>query len=174
MKSAWYYVKLGVLMVVLFSETFLLTTIINIFVSRGDFFNINIPFSLQVVGLMTAIILTFALTVGAWDVWYFNIMTPLAIATGIMVPLLSTSTTYALIAAGVAFIIMAAESFRSYKIKGLLIKFDALLVLRFAVKGILLVFSILAGVLIFFDSSKVKEKEFGKIIFEGAEKTTKK
>lgn len=173
MKSAWYYVKLGVLMVVLFSETFLLTTIINIFVSRGDFFNINVPFSLQVVGLMTAIILTFALTVGAWDVWYFNILTPLAIAAGIMVPLLSANTTYALIAAGVAFIIMAAESFRSYKIKALLIKFDSLLVLRFAVKGILLVFSILAGLIIILDASNVKEIDFGKLIAEVAEKPIK-
>src|SRR3990172_8197123 len=173
MKSAWYYVKLGVLMVVLFSETFLLTTIINIFVSRGDFFNINIPFSLQVVGLMTAIILTFALTVGACDVWYFNILTPLAIAAGIMVPLLSANTTYALIAAGVAFIIMAAESFRSYKIKALLIKFDSLLVLRFAVKGILLVFSILAGLIIILDASNVKEIDFGKLIAEVAEKPIK-
>ncbi|OGC67787.1 hypothetical protein A2364_00635 [candidate division WWE3 bacterium RIFOXYB1_FULL_43_12] len=160
-------------MVVLFSETFLLTTIINIFVSRGDFFNINIPFSLQVVGLMTAIILTFALTVGAWDVWYFNILTPLAIAAGIMVPLLSANTTYALIAAGVAFIIMAAESFRSYKIKALLIKFDSLLVLRFAVKGILLVFSILAGLIIILDASNVKEIDFGKLIAEVAEKPIK-
>lgn len=122
---------------------------------------------------MTLIILTFALTVGAWDVWYFNIMTPLAIATGIMVPLLSTSTTYALIAAGVAFIIMAAESFRSYKIKGLLIKFDALLVLRFAVKGILLVFSILAGLIIILGASNVKEIDFGKLIAEVAEKPIK-
>ena len=173
MKYAWYYVKLGVLMLVLFSETFFLTTIINGFVSQGDFFNINIPFSLQVVGLMTLIILTFALTVGAWDVWYFNIMTPLAIAAGIMVPLLSTSTTYALIAAGVAFIIMAAESFRSYKIKALLIKFDALLVLRFAVKGILLVFSILAGLIIILGASNVKEIDFGKLIAEVAEKPIK-
>ena len=108
MKSAGYYVKLGVLMLALFSETFFLTTLINGFVSKGDFFNISVPFSLQVVGIMTLIILTFALTIGAWDVWYFNIMTPLAIAAGIMVPLLSTSTTYALIIGGVAFILMAA------------------------------------------------------------------
>ena len=173
MKSAWYYVKLGVLMLALFTETFFLTTFINGFVSQGAFFNLNIPFSLQVVSLMTLIILTFALTVGAWDVWYFNIMTPLAIATGIMVPLLSTSTTYALIAAGVAFIIMAAESFRSYKIKGLLIKFDALLVLRFAVKGILLVFSILAGLIIILGASNVKEIDFGKLIADVAEKPIK-
>src|SRR3989304_4326639 len=173
MKSAWYYVKLGVLMLALFTETFFLTTFINGFVSQGDFFNLNIPFSLQVVSLMTLIILTFALTVGAWDVWYFNIMTPLAIAAGIMVPLLSTSTTYALIAAGVAFIIMAAESFRSYKIKGLLIKFDSLLVLRFAVKGILLVFSILAGLIIILGASNVKEIDFGKLIADVAEKPIK-
>lgn len=160
-------------MLVLFSETFFLTTLINGFVSQGDFFNINIPFSLQVIGLMTLIILTFALTVGAWDVWYFNIMTPLAIAAGIMVPLLSASTTYALIAAGVAFILMAAESFRSYKIKGLLIKFDALLVLRFAVKGILLVFSILAGLIIILGASNVKEIDFGKLIADVAEKPIK-
>src|SRR3989339_93418 len=173
MKTAWYYVKLALLMVILFSEAFFLTTVINSFVSKGDFFNINIPFSLQVVGLMTLIILTFSLTIGAWDVWYFNILTPLAIAAGIMIPLLSSSTTYALIAGGVAFILMAAESYRSYKIKKLLIKFDALLVLRFAVRGILLVFSILAGLIIILGASNVKEIDFGKLIAEVAEKPIK-
>ena len=173
MKTAWYYVKLALLMVILFSEAFFLTTVINSFVSKGDFFNINIPFSLQVVGLMTLTILTFSLTVGAWDVWYFNILTPLAIAAGIMIPLLSSSTTYALIAGGVAFILMAAESYRSYKIKKLLIKFDALLMLRFAVRGILLVFSILAGLIIIFNASNVKEIDFGQLIAEVAEKPIK-
>ncbi|KKS31774.1 hypothetical protein A2380_01670 [candidate division WWE3 bacterium RIFOXYB1_FULL_43_24] len=173
MKSAGYYVKLGVLMLALFSETFFLTTLINGFVSKGDFFNISVPFSLQVVGIMTLIILTFALTIGAWDVWYFNIMTPLAIAAGIMVPLLSTSTTYALIIGGVAFILMAAESYRSYRIKRLLIKFEALLVLRFAVRGILLVFSILAGLIIILNASNVKEIDFGQLIAEVAEKPIK-
>ncbi|HBY09806.1 hypothetical protein A2473_03560 [candidate division WWE3 bacterium RIFOXYC2_FULL_42_13] len=173
MKTAWYYVKLALLMVILFSEAFFLTTVINSFVSKGDFFNINIPFSLQVVGLMTLIILTFSLTIGAWDVWYFNILTPLAIAAGIMIPLLSSSTTYALIAGGVAFILMAAESYRSYKIKKLLIKFDALLVLRFAVRGILLVFSILAGLIIILNAGNVKEVDFGQLIAEVAEKPIK-
>ena len=173
MKSAGYYVKLGVLMLALFSETFFLTTLINGFVSKGDFFNISVPFSLQVVGIMTLIILTFALTIGAWDVWYFNIMTPLAIAAGVMVPLLSTSTTYALIIGGVAFILMAAESYRSYRIKRLLIKFEALLVLRFAVRGILLVFSILAGLIIILNASNVKEIDFGQLIAEVAEKPIK-
>ncbi len=173
MKTAWYYVKLALLMVILFSEAFFLTTVINSFVSKGDFFNINIPFSLQVVGLMTLIILTFSLTIGAWDVWYFNILTPLAIAAGIMIPLLSSSTTYALIAGGLAFILMAAESYRSYKIKKLLIKFDALLVLRFAVRGILLVFSILAGLIIILNAGNVKEVDFGQLIAEVAEKPIK-
>jgi len=122
---------------------------------------------------MTLTILTFSLTVGAWDVWYFNILTPLAIAAGIMIPLLSSSTTYALIAGGVAFILMAAESYRSYKIKKLLIKFDALLMLRFAVRGILLVFSILAGLIIIFNASNVKEIDFGQLIAEVAEKPIK-
>lgn len=173
MRSWVYYVKLFFLIVVLFGESFLLTTLINNYVSDGDFFNINLQFSAQIVGLMALLILTYSLTVGAWEVWYFNILSPLAIASGIMIPLLAYQPTYAIIAAGIAFIVITLESYRSYRIKKILIKFEALLVLRFAAKGILLVFSILAGLIIILGSNNIKDLDFGKMVATVAEKPIK-
>jgi hypothetical protein len=157
-------------MLALFLEAFFLTILISDFVGKGDFFSLNIQFSLYVIGLMTLITLTFALTIGAWHVWYLNIMAPLAIAAGILLPVLQSGPVYAFIIGGVSFIIMAAESFRSYRIKNILIRFDSLLVLRFAIKGILLVFSLLAGLMIILNAGRIKEIDLGQAIATVVEK----
>lgn len=173
MRSAEYYIKLAFVTLALFAESFILATLINSYVTTGNFFSISVPFSLQVVGYMTLISLTFSLTVGAWDAWYFNLLAPAAIASGIMIPLLPTNATYALIAAGVAFIIIALESYRSYRIKKILLDFVPLLVLRFAIRGMLFVFSILAGLMIILNASNVKQIDFGQLIANVAEKPLK-
>ncbi len=173
MKSAGYYIKLTFITLALFAESFILATLINSYFTTGNFFDISIPFSLQVVGCMVLISLTFSLTVGAWDAWYFNLLAPAAIASGVMIPLLPTNTTHALIAAGATFIIIALESYRSYRIKKILLDFVPLLVLRFAVRGIFLAFSILAGLMIILNASNVRQIDFGQLIANVAEKPLK-
>gem|GEM_PF-6764077 len=173
MRPMGYYIKLSIVTVALFAESLILTRLINTYIATADFFNISIPFSLEVIGFMALISLTFSLTVGAWDAWYFNLLAPAAIASGIMIPLLPTNAAYALIAAGVAFIIIALESYRSYRLKKIFLDFVPLLLLRFAIRGILFVFSILAGLLIILNASNVKQIDFGQLIANVAEKPLK-
>lgn len=174
MKSKWSYIKLAVVEIALFCEAFVLTTLINNFVGTGNLFAIDWKFSFQAVILMALIPLTFSLTIGSWEYWYYNLLASLAMSGGIMVPLIQFGAAYALIIGGATFLVFSLESYRSYKIKNILIKFDPNLILRFSVKGILLVFSLLAGMMIILNEQKIKEIDISHTIAIALEEPIRK
>ncbi len=168
-----YYVKLAVLDVLLFAETFYLTQIIANYALVGDFFNFDLKFSILVVAIMVVTLLTFALTVGAWDVWYHSIFTPVSISIGILVALLPFDITYAVIISGTSLLLLTYDTFRSFRLKSILIKFDPIIILRFAARGLLLIFSLLAGTVIILQASGADDVNLGKSVAELVEKPIK-
>lgn len=168
-----YYVKLAVLDVLLFAETFYLTQIIANYTLVGNFFDFDIKLSILIVGLMVVTLLTFSLTVGAWDIWYHSIFTPISISIGILVALLSFDVTYAIIISGTSLLLLTYDTFRSYRLKSILIKFDPIIILRFAARGLLLIFSLLAGAVIILQASGSDNINLGKSVAELVERPIK-
>lgn len=114
----------------------------------GDeaFFSTSIQQYLFIGGLVVAVALTTALTVGFWKNNLQLYIVPTVVSAAIFLALLEVGTLYALGAFTLSFIIVLYGIYRSSHIKQNLVKFIPEVILHPTVKNVLLVFCIAAGV----------------------------
>lgn len=148
MKNAAYAIKALILVILLAFESYYLTTLFIDFVKNGNFFAPQLTFMASVVVFLLLISYTFTLTVGAWKTWEQYLIAPAPIALGIFLPILSINSNRAFTILIVSFLLMVMYVYASARVKDQMIKFNPVIVFRFAVKGILLIFSLLAAVLV--------------------------
>lgn len=113
---------------------------------------------------MVLLFITFAISVGAWDTWVQYVVIPFPIASGVFVTLLPINSTHATLMAGAFLALLAYDVYKSTRIKDLLIRFEPSLILRFTTGGLMLLFSIYAGLLVILGTTGKEPLNIGKEI----------
>ncbi len=133
----------------LFIETLIISSLLFNFAISKNYFSIDWNF----VGLLTAVLLlicyTYALTVGAWDTWLQYIIVPLPISLGTALIVARINLAYGMIVFFTVYMFSAYDVYFATQLKEQLIKFNPKIILRFSTKGILLIFALISGLLIF-------------------------
>lgn len=159
-------IKISVLTVLIFIESFLLSQLILDFIRRGGIFHFSIEFSIRTVAYMLLSIYTFSLTAGGWDKWKQYVMIPLPVSLAIFITTVIVFPQYAFFVAAGSALLISLDVNKSTQMKKLMVKFDPKMILRFSTKGILFVFSIFGGVLILLNSTQVEPLNVGQEIYK--------
>jgi hypothetical protein len=174
-KGTTYFVKTGILVVLLFVESLLLTIQTLNYIKSIDYFTPALTVLLTIAGLMLAIIYTYSLTIGAWDRWEQFVIVPVPIAFGIFVTLSVINPFYAVVASAVVLAWLSYEVLITTRIKAMLIKFNPKLILRLSARGLLLSFSGIAALMVFVNASNPNfEFDLGGILGKAANEYVQK
>lgn len=149
-KTSSYYIKSFTLMVLLAVESYFLTSAILNFAQSLNYFGIDTNFYINVILLMITIIATLSLTIGGWDKWMKFVIFPLPISLGIFASVFSYDLTNSLILFLLAFALLCYSVQISALAKNQFIKVNANQVLANSFKSVSFVFSLTAGLLVFF------------------------
>jgi hypothetical protein len=162
MRQTSYYLKIAVIVLLTFIQTYYLSWLISTYVAQGNFFTLNTEFSIRVVILMVLLAWTFAISVGSWEkgLQYLIIPIPTAVAMFLVIAQMNISFAF-LIMLGTAGLLIY-DIWKSTRLSKLLIRFEPTIVLKFSTSGLLFLFSVLAGVLVMVDTEKVQEMNIGK------------
>lgn len=169
MRPKSYWIKWTITTLALVGETYWIIKLLTNFVSKGNFFTIDPIFSIQIIGIMLLTMYTMALTVGAWDKMWHILVTSILVSITIFLALLQYNATYAIILGIGSFLLLVWDTYRSFRLKNLIIKFDPIIILRYSSRGLLFIFSIMAGILIILDTTTVGEINVGQKVAEVAE-----
>jgi len=118
------------------------------YIQTQNFFTFPIQTLVSLGVLMLIIILTFSLTVGAWDGMLTYTTTALPLGVGVLTAAFYVDYKFVLAAAAVVMLVVANEVYTAAKTGSILIKFDPYIVLRPASKTILTLLSLLAGLMV--------------------------
>lgn len=154
MKDSAYLVKTAIVTVFFALESYALTNILLAYVRTEDYFTPPLRTLGDISLFLFLIILTYALSIGAWKKWEQYLIIPLPISLGILAALFITNPSYALVAAITAFVLISYDVYIATHTKDLLIKFDAKTILRVSTKGLLFVFALLGAILVFLHSAE--------------------
>ncbi len=159
----------------LFVETIMASSLLFDFAIAKNYFAIDWNF----IGLLTAALLlicyTYALTVGAWDTWVQYVIVPLPISLGTALIVARMNLAYGIIVFFTVYIFSAYDVYVATSLKEQLIRFNPKIVLRFSTKGLLLIFALISGLLIFISPVSPDEVNTNVVDFMAgiAEKQTK-
>lgn len=152
--STPYIIKTSIISFLLFLESYFLVNTIVGYINRGEFFNIDYTLIATIVALMTAIAITFPLSIGAWNNWAQYLIVPAPLALGILTATVHMQPQQYLLAAFGFFLLCVAFLLPATTTKDNLIKFDPLLIFGRSVRGILFLYAILGGLLLFLNTQK--------------------
>lgn len=152
--TSFFYIKLGLVTSFLFFESFLLTTEIYKFVISGDFFSTNFSQFFSIVALMSALVLTIPLSIGAWNKSTEYLAVPIPLALGNLLALININPTYLLLIIIAMFLLFVGFLIPAVSTKDSLIKFNVYLIFSRTIKGVLFTYAILGGSLLFMSSKK--------------------
>lgn len=158
MKDAAYYIKTGILMILLTIESYALTDALLAHIRSEDYFTPSMRTLGIIAGLLLLIIYTYSLTVGAWKKWEQFIIVPLPISLGIFGALFPLNSTYATLVAFVAYVLVSYDVLIATKIKDSMIKFNPVIILRFSTKGLLFLFALLAAIMVLLHSADKRNR----------------
>jgi hypothetical protein len=140
--------KTIILMAALFFEALFLTLIFIDLTYTKNFLSPDFRLVVYAAIIMLFMLYTYALTVGAWAKWEQYIIVPLPISLGIAFVTASISVVYAIVAFLICYLIIGYETYFSTQLKDQLIKFVPGIVLRFAARGIMFSFALMAALII--------------------------
>lgn len=161
-------IKFSILSISLFVEAVVFLNEVIAYINLHDYFSISLEFSIKIVLLMLLTVYTLSLTIGAWSSWWQHLITTTVLVTAIFITLIKYDLTYALIISAISFLLLTYDNLKSYRIKKLLIKFDPMMILRFSTKGVLFIFSVVAGILLILNANGLNGINVGKKIAEVA------
>ncbi len=153
MKTTAYIVKTTSLSVLLLIESFFLTLYITEYVAQQNYFSVGWPLFIRSVSLMTAMLVTYSLTVGGWGKWEQYLIVPAPISIALFLAVMQYNLNYAIITFIVSFLILCYDIYSTTKFMKLLIKFDPKMIFKMSATGLLFLFSILGGFLVILHSS---------------------
>jgi len=175
MKSIGYYLKSTTLSLLLFTESYFLLTLIIDFVKAQNFLSFNLGYSIETILVMLLTIYTFALSIGGWGKWEQYLIAGFPVCIAIFISLFKFNANYAILAAASSFLILVYDMRKTTLLKSLLIKFDPKMVLRFSTKGLLFIFSIVGGAIVFIYPADFRNQiNVGRQIAEITEEPVKK
>lgn len=175
MKSKAFWIKSTILSLALIVESYFLTDLLIKYVESEMFFIPPWDLLTVISALMLLVLYTYSLTIGGWDKWEQYVLVPLPISIGIFFSILQKNAGYAALIALMAFLLLAYDTFFASNIKKELIYFKPRLILKFSTKGIIFMFSLLAGGLVFLHTAEKTEminlgEKLGEITQEQYEK----
>lgn len=149
-----FIIKTSIITFLLFIESYFLVKEILYYINKGDFFKLDITLIAIIVALMTAIALTFSLSIGAWNNWRQYLLVPGPLAFGVFTATVHLQPRQYIIATFAFFLMCVAFVLPATATKDNLIKFDPILIFSRSVRGLLFAYSILAGGLLFLNTSQ--------------------
>jgi hypothetical protein len=164
-KSA-YFIKSGLIFVLLGLESYFLTNIIFNYVIAGNYFSFNLNNILSTICLMCAIITTFSLSIGTWYCWHKYVIGTLPLVLGMIYKLVLISNGNLIIYDFIFLFILviSLEIWRSNYFFNILIRFEPKLILKNSAGSILIMFSILAGLMSVLTTSTEHTLNLGKSV----------
>ena len=144
---AFFVKTLGLALLLLVETAAYVLSVVN-YIQTQNFFAFSIQTLVTLGVLMLIIILTFSLTVGAWDGMLTYTTTALPLGVGVLTAAFYVDYKFVLAAAAVVMLVVANEVYTAAKTGSILIKFDPYIVLRPASKTILTLLSLLAGLMV--------------------------
>ncbi len=172
-KNTSFYLKIGFLSLLLFIESFIFAITADNFVKSHKLFSVTAEFSVRTIILMSIVLITLALTVGAWKEWEKYIFIPIPVALAFTIATYTVFPRYALYVGLIGGLLLTYDVYLSSRIKNLLIKFDPRFALRFTTRGLMFIFSTLAGSLVILNAANVDQINVGHKIAEITEEPVK-
>jgi hypothetical protein len=147
METTQYYVKTTIIAMLLFAESYTLLTLLHKLNSLENLFGLSLELSLQITLLMLALINTLALALGAWRKGHQYLVVAAPITTALFVFLFLMNADFILVTCLVVLALLSYEIHKTSRIKALLLRAEPTIIMRFATRGLLLIFSLLGGVI---------------------------
>lgn len=166
MKITAYYVKTSIIATLLFAESFLLSGLILSYINSQKFFSPSLDFMVLVAVLMLLILVTHALIVGAWDKWEQFIFGPISISLGLFITTFPINSAYAVVIFFLSYVLLFYEVILASQLKRQMLVFNPRLVLKFTTKGIILIYSLSAAILVIVTAGKQPDFNVGNKVGE--------
>ncbi len=164
MKTTAFYVKSSLLSSLLFIESFLLAGFILSFVRSQKFFAPPLKFMVIVVVLMFFIAITHALIAGAWDKWEQYVFGPLPISLGLLIISYPVNSAYAAVIFLMSYVLLCYEIILASQLKRQLLVFNPRLILKFTTRGIILIYSVAAAIMVIITVDKQPDINIGNTV----------
>ncbi len=168
MKQTSFYIKAVILLTLIFAQAVYLVMAILEYVNNQLYLSTELGLPIAIVISMSLIVVTMSLSAGAWEDkiwrWIFCLPIPFAIALG----LVEFGAEYSISGFMFALLLLGVELWQSIKYKRLMLKFVPNMIVKNLTRGILLIFSVFAAFLVYFDQETLQNINFGKRIAEYA------
>jgi len=165
-KSTAYYVKTSIIATLLFAESFLLSGLILGYINSQKFFSPSVHFMVLMTVLMLLIIVTHALIVGAWDRWEQFVFGPISISLGLFIVTFPINSAYAVVIFSLSYVLLFYEVILASQLKRQMLVFNPRLILKFTSKGIVLIYSLSAAILVIVTAGKQPDFNVGNKVGE--------
>jgi len=165
-KTTAFYVKTSIISTLLFAESFLLSGLIISFVNSQKFFAPSWYFMVLVVLLIFLLSVTNALIVGSWDKWEQFVFGPLPISLGLFINTFPINSAYAVVIFLMAYVMLFYEIILASQLKKQMLVFNPRLVLKFTTKGLILVYSLAAALLVIITAGRQPDINIGNRVGE--------
>lgn len=144
-----YYLKTGIIFFLLFVESLYLSKLLLDYSVAQDYFSIQTVLFVKYVLVSLALVYTYALSVGSWEHHdhYFLVAAPIAF--GIFANLMILNLTQALVFTFLAFLFISYYMKNTNKLRKILLVFSAPLLLKTPARTLIMLFSFLAGFMVF-------------------------
>lgn len=155
-KTIPWYIKTVAISIILFIETYILGTWIEEYIFKGDYFNIT-PTNTALINIlitMVIIVITYSLSIGAWDKFEQYLLIPIPVGLALTLILIKYNLYNGITAGLILTLLICYDIYKSTVLKKLLTKFEPKFILSPSIKGILMVFSLFAVLILLFSSAK--------------------
>lgn len=139
-------------------ETYLITKLLMSYVETKRYFAPPMAFLAELAALILVLLYTYFLSAGAWKTWEQYVIVPVPISIGIFLATFQLDMTYALLMFFISFLLLCYDVFLATRLRNEMITFRPRFILRFSTKGILFIFSLLAGVLVLIESTQASNE----------------
>lgn len=119
-----------------------------------------------VVIFILLITITHALIAGAWDKWEQYVFGPLPISLGLFINVLPINSAYAMVIFILSYVMLCYEIILASQLKKQMLVFNPRLILKFTTRGIILVFSLSAAILVIVTAGKQPDLNIGNTVGE--------
>jgi hypothetical protein len=158
MNKSAYAIKSGIVFLLLLGNSFYLTYTLVQYALTEQYFSPPISLLGTIAVFMLTILYLYALSVGGWKTWEQYALVALPIALGVFGGTMFLSPSYAIIVGVVALALVSYDTLIASKVKEQLIKFAPRIILRFALRGLLTMFSLVGAFLVFIHAARVDQK----------------
>ncbi len=156
-------IKTVFLALLLFIESYLLTSLMAAYAQLRDYFS---PPTNMVILLAIGLLLlayTYALTIGIWNKWEQYIVVSIPVCLGIFVRVVQINPTYAFALTIIGLTLITYDIYFASSLKSQLISFNPRIILRVSTRGLLFIFALVGGALILMEPSN-KNIDIGNLI----------